>query len=177
MAKRTVTVNRAPVLTLWAAVVAERLGFAGDAALTLGKAVAGLTAQSKGRSLGIYKPPSSGAGKHPKKHGLGDEFRVELCGRTIPARNTDDGVRAVVKEKPITPDEVQRYLDRAFGDDLPRVRQALEALAGTFKSDQLAERAFGLYESFRPAVARGTRGWGQKGELDLDLIRSLGPKC
>ena len=32
-----VTINRAPVLTLWAAVVAERLGFSGDEALTLGK--------------------------------------------------------------------------------------------------------------------------------------------
>ena len=44
----TVTINRASVLTLWAAVVAERLGFERDEALTLGKAVAGLTAQSKG---------------------------------------------------------------------------------------------------------------------------------
>jgi hypothetical protein len=41
----TVTINRAPVLTLWAAVVAERLGFERVEALTLGKAVAGLTAQ------------------------------------------------------------------------------------------------------------------------------------
>lgn len=48
----TVTINRAPVLTLWAAVVAERLGFERDEALTLGKAVAGLTAQSKGQRLG-----------------------------------------------------------------------------------------------------------------------------
>lgn len=52
----TVTINRAPVLTLWAAVVAERLGFDPDEALTLGKAVAGLTAQSKGQRLGIFTP-------------------------------------------------------------------------------------------------------------------------
>ncbi len=32
----TIKVNRAPVLTLWAAVVAERLGFTHDEALTLG---------------------------------------------------------------------------------------------------------------------------------------------
>jgi hypothetical protein len=174
MAKRTVTINRAPVLTLWAAVVAERLGFDEDAALTLGKAVAGLTAQSKGRRLGIYKPPTGKAGEPPKKHGLGEEFWIELCGRSVPAKNTDDGVRAVVKDKPITPDEVQRYLERAFGDQLAAVRQVLERLAGSFKPDQLAEEAFGLYETFRPTVARGTRGWGQKGQLDLDLIRSLG---
>ena len=37
-----VMVNRAPVLTLWAAVVAEFLGFEHDEALTLARAVAGL---------------------------------------------------------------------------------------------------------------------------------------
>jgi hypothetical protein len=46
MATYTVTINRAPVLTLWATVVAERLGYDHEAALTLGKAVAGLNAQS-----------------------------------------------------------------------------------------------------------------------------------
>jgi hypothetical protein len=54
MAKRKVKINRAPVLTLWATIVAERLGYDHDAALTLGKAVAGLNAQSKGRRLGLF---------------------------------------------------------------------------------------------------------------------------
>jgi hypothetical protein len=48
-------INRAPVLTLWAAIVAERLGFDHDEALTLGRAVAGLNAQSKGKRLGIFE--------------------------------------------------------------------------------------------------------------------------
>jgi len=34
-----ILINRAPVLTLWASVVAERLGFKNDEALSLGKAV------------------------------------------------------------------------------------------------------------------------------------------
>src|SRR3712207_9588086 len=46
-------VNRAPVLTLWAAVVAERLGHPAETALTLGRAVAGASAQAKARRLGI----------------------------------------------------------------------------------------------------------------------------
>jgi hypothetical protein len=54
--RRTISINRAPVLTLWAAVVARRLRFTKDKALTLGKAVAGLNAQAKGRGLGIFKP-------------------------------------------------------------------------------------------------------------------------
>ncbi len=51
-----VMVNRAPVLTLWAAVVAEVLGLEYDEALTPGRAVAGLTAYPKGISLGLFKP-------------------------------------------------------------------------------------------------------------------------
>ena len=47
-----VMVNRAPVLTLWAAVVAEVLGLEHDEALTLGRAIAELNAYSKGVSLG-----------------------------------------------------------------------------------------------------------------------------
>jgi hypothetical protein len=51
MAAKTISINRSLVLTLWAAVVAERLGFERYEALTLGRAVAGLNAYSKGRSL------------------------------------------------------------------------------------------------------------------------------
>jgi hypothetical protein len=50
-----VMVNGAPVLSLWA-VVAEVLRFEHDEALTLGRAVAGLNAHSKGVSLGLFQP-------------------------------------------------------------------------------------------------------------------------
>ncbi len=162
-----------PVLTLWAAVVAEQLGFDRLAALTFGKAVAGLNAQAKGRRLGIFKPPASAHAGPPKKSGLGEEFWIDLCGRAIPAKKTADGVRAVVKDDPIEPDAVQAYLERAFGDELPPVRAAMERLAGSFEPDVLAREAFSLYESFRPAVARGQSGWGQKGTLDLEKILGL----
>ena len=55
LTERNILINRAPVLTLWATIVAERLGFDEDEALSLGKAVAGLNAQSKGQRLGIYQ--------------------------------------------------------------------------------------------------------------------------
>src|SRR5512134_1700010 len=55
MAKKRIQINRAPVLTLWAVIVAERLGYDKKEALTFGKAVAGLNAQSKGKRLGIYE--------------------------------------------------------------------------------------------------------------------------
>ena len=45
-------INRAPVLTLWAAMVAERLGHPADTALTLGRAVAGSAARLNARKIG-----------------------------------------------------------------------------------------------------------------------------
>ena len=170
----TVAINRAPVLTLWATVVAERLGYDRDAALTLGKCLAGLNAQAKGRRLGIYGPPKAAErGGVPKKVGLGEEFWIELCGRPLPAKNTEDGVRAVIKDKPIKPEQVARYLDQKFGDDFDRVRQAMAALAEAYDPEDLNSDAYGLYERFRPKIPAGVRGWGAKGDLDLDLIRSL----
>jgi hypothetical protein len=168
-----VLVNRAPVLTLWASVVAERLGFDRDAALTLGKCLAGLNAQSKGRRLGIFKPRDS---RKAAKAGLGEEFWVELCGRPVPAKSTDDGVRAVVKDKPVDPAGVREYLHSKFGNDLATVRKAMEQLAKAFDKDVLTEKAYSLYEQFRPEIPSGRRGWGAKGELDLAMIRSLGQK-
>src|SRR4051812_50161291 len=58
-----IRVNRAPVLTLWAAVVAERLGFERDEALTLGRALAGLTAHAKGVRLGLFEPSAPEEGQ------------------------------------------------------------------------------------------------------------------
>jgi hypothetical protein len=80
-APKTVTINRAPVLTLWASVVAERLGFGRDEALTLGKAVAGLNAYSKGRALGIYKPST----KEPPKRKARTVRRPAAPGGARPA--------------------------------------------------------------------------------------------
>jgi len=171
--QNVVRINRAPVLTLWATVVAERLGYASDTALTLGKCVAGLNAQSKGRMLGIFGPPKSRHAGPPKKTGLGEDFWVELCGRGVPVKNTEDGLRAVVKDKPIDAGKVQTYLKSKFGEDLSSVRQAMKEVAAAFEPDELHEEAYGLYEQFRPKIAPGQRGWGQKGDLDLDFIRSL----
>jgi len=52
-----VMVNRAPVLTLWAAVVAEVLGFEHDEARIRGRAVAGMNAYSKGYPWGSSSRP------------------------------------------------------------------------------------------------------------------------
>lgn len=177
MEKHVVKVNRAPVMTLWAAVVGERLGFDSDEALTLGKTVAGLNAQAKGRRLGIYKPAEKSAKEERAARKPDEDFFIELLGRPVPAKNTRDGIRAVVKDKVVDPASAQRYLAGKFGEDLDAVRSAMEELARAYEPQDLAEKAYSLYEQFRPAIAAGTGGWGQKGDLDLDLIRSLAGKA
>jgi hypothetical protein len=172
MANKVISINRAPVLTLWASVVAKRLGFDQDEALTLSRAVAGRNAYSKGRRLGLFKPheekPKEAREKQP-----GTAFRVELLGRAVPAQNTEGGIRAVQRGKPIDPDSVERYLVDRFGDDLKAVRSAMERLARAYNPKELARQAYPLYERFRPAIPAGKRGWGAKGDLDLRLIEGL----
>ncbi len=170
----TVTVNRAPVLTLWAAVVAERLGFDREEALTLGKTVAGLNAQSKGRALGLFAPTTkTEAAKKRRALEPGESLVVELLHRAVPCVRTPEGIRALAKDRPVTPESVERYLESKFGEALPAVRGAMESLAAASRPDDLAERAFALYEKFRPVIPPGVRGWGAAGTLDLDLIHSL----
>jgi hypothetical protein len=174
MANKKIKINRAPVMTLWAAVVAERLGYDEETALTLGKAVAGLNAQSKGKKLGIYEEKSEDEKKDDKKKEKEADLKfVELLGRGIPAVETANGLRAAEKGKPIHAESVQTYLEQKFKEDLDDTRKAMEKLAKAFPPKQLEKKAYDLYEKFRPEIPEGKKGWGAKGELDLEYIRSL----
>jgi hypothetical protein len=175
MATYTVTINRAPVLTLWAAVVAERLGYDHEAALTLGKAVAGLNAQSKGRRLGIFEEPKGPQKeREPKARQLGEQFKVSLLNRRLPVIITDQGARVTVKGQLIDSAGVRRYIAQRFGHELADARAAMEALAKAYSPDRLAAHAYLLYKEVRPDIPEGKKGWGAAGQLELDHIRSLG---
>ena len=101
---------------------------------------------------------------------------IEICGRQVPAINTPEGVRAVIKNQPIDSKSVERYLESKFGDSLGTARSAMRDLAKAFRPEQLLTNAFRLYEEFRPAIPEGVKGWGAKGNLDIDRIRSLALK-
>lgn len=169
-----IEINRAPVLTLWAAVVAERLGFNWEEALTLGRAVAGLNAYSKGKALGLFEPtPEAVAEKRAQLRRLKGAVSIDLLHRKIPAIHTDAGIRALQKDQPTNPASVMSYLERAFGDALDDARKAMALLAGALEPWELAAAAYRLYEEFRPAIPSGVTGWGAKGRLDLDQIRAM----
>jgi hypothetical protein len=82
-------------------------------------------------------------------------------------------LRAADKGEAMAPAAVRRYLESKFGDHLQDVRQAMVELARSFPPKELTDRAFALYEAFRPAVPKGEKGWGVAGELDLALLSRL----
>jgi hypothetical protein len=169
-----ITINRAPVLTLWAAVVAERLGYDRDAALTLGRSVAGVNAQLKRRALGMSEAPTPAEMAKRRREAKHDEtVEIELLGRVVRAKHTADGMRAMERGRPSDPEAVERYLESKFGESLAAARAAMKALAAAIPPAELASHAFALYEQFRPSIPPGVRGWGAAGELDLARVRAL----
>jgi hypothetical protein len=169
-----IKVNRAPVLTLWAAVVAERLGHPPETALSLASAVAGTAARAKARRLGIAEEKDqvkdrAEAAPRPA------EGTARLLGRTIRLTHDKDGVVLAEgggKAAPAGP--VQAYVAKAFGGHLAEVRKAMEDLAARYDPEELNRVGFRLYEHFRPEVPPDVRGWGAKGMLDLEKISSAG---
>lgn len=88
-ARTPIRVNRAPVLTLWAAaVVAERLGHPPKTALSLASAVAGITAWAKARRLGISEEKDRKKDAAPER----PQDTTQLLGRQIRLAHDADGV-------------------------------------------------------------------------------------
>jgi hypothetical protein len=117
-ARKTTLLNCPPVLALWTAIVAERLGPEREEALSPAKAVAGINAQSKERRLGIFKPGEESAEQTRKKAKRGEELFIGLPGRRVRAKNTNNGSRAVTGDRTTQHRSVERYLENTSGDDL-----------------------------------------------------------
>jgi hypothetical protein len=173
-----IKINRAPVLTLWAVVVAERLGYSRDSALTLGKAVAGMSAFAKAKSLGLAEDRDTDLGSRTKAREK-KETAVAFMGRRIPVADSPSGPLALADGKPVAPKSVEKYLTSKFGDNLKGVTSAMAELARSVPRETLIREGFRLYEKFRPEIPAGVEGWGKTGVLDLALIARLarkGPK-
>ena len=168
-----IRINRAPVLTLWASIVAERLGFDRDLALTLGQAIAGMSAYAKGVSLGLIEPRPETVRERGGRLEEGERLHIDLLGRAVPVVRTPQGLRALAKGKPGSPERIERYLQSKFKDRLAEARAAMAELVAAFDEEELGRCGFKLYEAFRPEVPKGERGWGAVGVLDPEAIRNL----
>jgi hypothetical protein len=106
---------------------------------------------------------------------VGESLTVDFLQRAIPVVCTPDGLRALSKNRPISPESVQQYLEREFDDAFETVRAAMMCLARSLPHQELAERAYDLYEDFRPEIP--PRREGAPGALDIGLIESLALKA
>ena len=116
-------VNRAPV-------VAEVLGFEHDEALTLGRAVAGLNAYSKGVSLGLFQPTPKEIQEQQRKMGKEERVTVDLLHRAVPTKHSNEGLGALSGDCLIRSESVQKYLESKFGDALEDVSKAMLDVGG-----------------------------------------------
>ena len=64
-------------------------------------------------------------------------------------------------------------MEGKFGAPLQDVSRAMLDLAKFLPPPQPAEKAYALYEKFRPEIPLGKKGWGASGKLDLNLIRRM----
>jgi hypothetical protein len=135
---KVVRINRAPVLTLWAAVVAERLGFRWDEALTLGRALGGPNAYSNGLSLGLFEPAPE-AVREQRRSEEGKRMDVGLMHRAVPVTATAEGLRALSNNRAIAPASVERYLAAKFGDALDPVVTVMRSMAKSMPPRVLGE--------------------------------------
>jgi hypothetical protein len=174
MSDQPIQVNRAPVLALWATVVAEALGHSHDTALTLGRYVTSSSARIKARSIGVMDEAQEATERLAQAEALNPKMQVvRLLGRDIPVLPATDGTpRANEKGKPMSATGARAYIARAFGDRLGEVRSEMAALAASLPPDELNRVGFRIYEKFRPDVPRGAEGWGAKGVLHIERIRT-----
>ncbi|GAQ86571.1 hypothetical protein KFL_002970090 [Klebsormidium nitens] len=165
-----VRVNRAPVLALWVAVVAQREGYTWPESLSFGMYIAGLFAVSKARHLGIVRRRAR-VDRTRRQQEMMHLGRCPVFGIQIYVKKTPGGLRAIGPDgRPIEPDDVMQYLRRKFGDKLELVKKAMESLACVYSPNEIGEVAYDLYEKFRPPVPPGRSGFGTKGPLDLAYI-------
>jgi hypothetical protein len=178
------TLKRAPVLTLWASIIAERLGHSRDTALTLGRAVAGPTARLKVRIVGreYWNLPSFDQVQRRDEQSAQSVFLLGKTIRLLPDANGElraafrtlpmAGLEVADEFLPANPAEVENYLVRTFGDHLTAVRAAMEELASRYDLADLNRIGIRLYEKFRPALAKSTKKWDAPATL-VEKIRAV----
>lgn len=165
---RSTVVNRAPIMTAWAMIVAEKLGFKHEEALSIASAYTELNAISKGTSLGIF-----GKGKTPASEVMesSSQPHVELMGRRIPLLTGKSGQwRALSSDgTPVPPSSAYSYVSNALKQTTPYIIGAMRMLASTFTPAELNQKGFGLYASFRPQVD----SWGGRSTVKCKDILDL----
>ncbi|TBU32804.1 hypothetical protein BD311DRAFT_511218 [Dichomitus squalens] len=169
MKSKYTVINRAPIMMAWAFIVAERIGFRREEALSIGFAASVYTemnAITKGVSLGLYSD-SKQKGREASR--TGSQPYVELMGRRPLYQTASSQWRALSSGAPIAPTAAFSYITKALRQTAPHIVGALRLLAASYPPQELNEKGFSLYADFRPQ----SEGWGQRGEVRCSTILAL----
>ncbi|KAF8591593.1 hypothetical protein K439DRAFT_1380652, partial [Ramaria rubella] len=159
-----VVVNRAPIMTAWATVVAERMGFKREEALSIASVYTEVNATSKGVKLG--KLEERNLNGLEASEGGGQPY-INFMGRRLPVFSTQSSQwRALLKGEPVSPSSAFKYITSSLRQTTGHIMGAMRLLAETYTPKELNNVAFGLYAEFRPQV----EGWGKKGEVRCETI-------
>jgi hypothetical protein len=124
--------------------------------------VAALPAYSKAAAGGRYKPRQEAEtlGRCKAKHG--GTMQVDLLHRTVPTVETPQGLRASGKERTISPEFVERYLQPKPSSYLGDTKVAMASLARSIPARRLVRCAFPLSEGFHLAIPPCRWLWGDR---------------
>jgi len=129
----TIKIDRAPVLTVWAAVVAERLGLDWDEGAYASRAMAALNAYSKGMSLDLYEPTPEAVRERGREACGAATVPVALLHPAAPPVEMTGGLRGLSKDRPITPGSSPRHLKGKFGERLPLSAVSSDRIADSLR--------------------------------------------
>ena len=96
--------------------MAELLGIEHEEALSIGRPVEGLNAYSKGVSLGLFQPTPKEVKEQRRKMRKEETVTVGLLHRAVPAKDTNEGLRALSGESPIIDDHLYPARDYPWDD-------------------------------------------------------------
>jgi hypothetical protein len=169
-----VMINRAPVLQLWSACVAQLVypKLSWETCLSIGSAISTICAVSKGRSIGAI-PEHDDSEKGKKRSQKMEELDViKVMQFKIPLKR---GLALVGAQQKNGKPGTEEPLKRKFGErEYSKVKDVFDYCLRPWRGheEELNEKAFKMYERFRPQVSSGQRGWGRKGTLSLDTVKS-----
>ncbi|KAJ9092536.1 hypothetical protein QFC21_006767 [Naganishia friedmannii] len=194
---QTVVTNRAPCMTAWAYIIAEKMGFDRLEALSLASTFTSVTSTKHALALGnIYTPEQTRdaqlemdelpqpAGKRSRyasddasrlregEQGGHSQPWVSIMKRSPVIQRADGTWRGVLKGMPVEPYRAHSYISKNFSHATPYVIGALRILAQSYTVDELQEQGYGMYVSFRPDVS----GWGDRAVLYCSNIIDMIPE-
>ncbi|KAK1236492.1 hypothetical protein PQX77_000269 [Marasmius sp. AFHP31] len=186
---KSVVINRAPLMTLWATMVAERMGFKREEALSIGidtrslichfpsmnqnhlvlysaSVYTEMNAISKGVSLGIFE---EGKGKGLDATSGGTQPYVDFIGRSPLYQTQEEDWRALLHSIPVKPSAAFGYISRSFRQTTPHIAGSLRLLADSYSPNEINGKAWSLYVKFRPDVNE----WGKRSKVECSDILNL----